>query len=245
MSGTKAYVGDGQYGLKIVDVANPRAPSLLGSYSSADLGTIRNVGVSGSLVVVSDGRTVLLLDASAPASPSLVGTYYPANFAFSLAVDSGKAYLACGNAGLIILSVSAEWIHPGRQLRLYLLGQWRRCVGQHGLYRSPHRSLEYPRRFKPGHPIGYPNRPRGQGPILDLAAAGNNVTLVSATNRLAVTMDVSVPLNPVQTTALGPLTRVLRLTATPTMVLTAEDEVGLAIFSSQHPSEPVRAALGG
>ena len=43
------------------------------------------------------------------------------------------------------------------------------------------------------------------------------------------------PLNPVQTAALGPLTRVLRLAATPTLVVSAEDEVGLAIFSSQIP----------
>ena len=52
------------------------------------------------------------------------------------------------------------------------------------------------------------------------------------------------PLNPVQANALGPLTSVLRLTATPTMVLTAEDEVGLAIFSSQLPLY-LYAMLGG
>ena len=234
VSGATAYVGDGQYGLKIVDVANPRAPSLLGAYSSAGLGTIRNVGVSGSLVVVSDGRTVLLLDASTPASPSLAGTYNPTNFALSLAVDNGKVYLACGNAGLIILSVAPGGFTP---------------VGSYVSTWSVSRVAAAGSTVYLAHPAGAwsildvsnPATPSViksstvQGPILDLAAGGNNITLACASNSLAVTLDVSVPLNPVQTAALGPLTRVLRLAATPTLVVSAEDEVGLAIFSSQIP----------
>jgi hypothetical protein len=174
------------------------------------------------------------LDASTPASPSLVGTYYSTNFAFSLAVDSGKAYLACGNAGLIILSVAPSgFTQVGSYVSTYSVSGVA-ASGNTVYIAHPTEAWSILDVSNPAS-ASVVQTFRGQGPILDVAAAGNSVTLVGAANRLAVSMDASVPLNPVQANALGPLMSVLRLAATPTMVLTAEDEVGLAIFSSQFP----------
>ena len=235
VSGTTAYVGDGQYGLKIVNVADPLAPSLLGMYASTNLGTIRNVGASGSFVVVSDGRTILLLDASTPASPSLGGTFTTTNFVFSLAVDSAKAYLACGSGGFLILNVA-----PGA---FTVLGSYSYItIPATGISVVSNTAyVAYGTKFWRIYDVSNPAFPMyqksfaAQGPVLDLAATGTNLTLITATNSMALTMDVSVPLTPVQTQTLGPLARTLRLAAIPGMVLTAEDDVGLAIFSSRIP----------
>ena len=235
VSGTTAYVGDGQYGLKIVNVADPLAPSLLGAYSSTNLGTIRNVGASGSLVVISDGRTVSLVDASNPASPVLGGTYASTNFIFSLAVDNAKAYLACGSSGFQILNMAPGAFNVlGGYSSISLPVTGISVVSNTAYIAYGTKAWRIFDVSNPGNPLVMKTF-MTQGPILDLAAAGTNLTLISPTNSMALTMDLSVPLTPVQTPSLGPLARVLHLSASPTMVMTAEDEVGLAIFSTKVP----------
>jgi hypothetical protein len=73
------------------------------------------------------------------------------------------------------------------------------------------------------------NASTSQGPVSALAAAGSLVTLFTASNS-AVTMDASTPLTPVPKSAFGALVGALRLAATPSLVLTAEDEAGLAVL---------------
>jgi hypothetical protein len=230
VSGTTAYVGDGQYGLKIVSVANPLAPVLLGSYTSTNLGSIRNVGASGSLVVVSDGHTLLLVDASTPASPSLVGTYSSTNFVFSVAVDSGKAYLAAGAGGFIILNAA-----PGA---FSVLGSALTSFPATGVSASGTTAyVGYGTRLWRIYDVSNPAFPAiiksssAQGPVLDIAAAGTNVALVTATN-MAVFMDAGVPLTPVQMRSVGPVVRAVRVAATPSLALVAEDDAGLTVFAN-------------
>lgn len=228
VSGATAYVGDGQYGLKVVNVANPAAPVLLGSYTNASLGSIRNVAVSGSLVVISDGRTLLLLDVSAPASPALVGTYSSTNFVFDLAAANDKAYLAAGS-GLVILNMVPA--------AFSVLGTYNNSFPATGISVSGTTVyVAYGTRLWRIYDVSNPAFPAiiksssAQGPILDLAVSGTNVTLVTATNTAAV-MDVSAPLTPVQTRSFGPLIRAVRLAATPNLALVAEDEAGLTVFA--------------
>lgn len=230
LSGTTAYVGDGQYGLKIVNVADPLSPTLLGSYANTNLGSIRNVAVSGSLVVVSDGLTVFLLDASAPASPSLVGSYSCTNFAFSLCVANAKAYLACGSSGVSILGVSGGGLTP--------LGSYSGGAPSLATDIAVSGTTAYVAYAGVGWAILDVSNPAApvlvnasisQGPVSALAAAGSLVTLFTASNS-AVTMDASTPLMPVEKSAFGSLVGALRLAATPSLALTAEDEAGLAVL---------------
>lgn len=230
LSGTTAYVGDGQYGLKIVNVANPAAPVLLGSYTNATLGNIRNVGASGSLVVISDGRTVLLVDASVPATPSLAGTYNSTNFVFALAVSGGKAYLAAGASGFIILNLAPSGFTP--------LSTYYNTFPATGVSVSGTTAyVAYGTRLWRIYDVSNPAVPAvvksvtGQGPVLDLAVSGTNVTLVTSTNVAAV-VNVSAPLTPVQTRSFGPVVRAVRLAATSNLALVAEDESGLSIFAN-------------
>ena len=232
VSGTTAYVGDGQYGLKIVDVSNPAAPALLGTFASTNLASIRNVAVSGSQVVVSDGRTVMLLDASSPASPALLGSYATPAFAFSLCVANSKAYLACGTGGIIILNVA-----PGG---LSLLGSYTDYAQYLATGIAVSGTTAYASYIGLGWvtlDVSNPASPAlvhlssAQGPVSTLAAAGTLVTVFSASNS-AVTVDASAPLAPVARNAFGPLVQAFRLAATPSLILTAEDEAGLAILST-------------
>ena len=236
VSGPTAYVGDGQYGLKIVDVANPLSPTLLGSYANPNLGSIRNVAVSGSSVVVSDGRTVLLLNVSAPASPSLIGSYSYTNFAFSLCVANSKAYLACGSSGVSILGISGGGLTP--------LGSYSGAAPSLATDIAVSGTTAYVAYSgvgwaildvsNPASPV-LVNASTSQGPVSALAAAGSLVTLFTASNS-AVTMDASTPLTPVQKSAFGSLVGALRLAATPSLVLTAEDEAGVAVLRTAAPN---------
>ena len=229
VSGTRAYVGDGQYGLKIVEAANPSAPVLLGAYSRTSLGTIRDVGVSGSLVVVSDGRTILLLNASRPSFPVLVGSYQAPAFAYSLAVANSKAYLACGNAGLVILNMSTRSFTPAATLKLPSFTSGVSVSGTSAYVAGPASGWWQVDVSNPSSPI-IAQSSSAQGPIFDLAVSGTNITLLSVTNT-AITMSPSSPLTPVPAQYFGPLARAVRLAASPAWALIAEDEAGLSLFA--------------
>jgi hypothetical protein len=229
VSGSVAYVGDGQYGLKIIEISNPTAPALLGTYASADLGYIRNVGVSGSYVVVSDGRRICLLNASTPAAPTLVNSYDAPAFAFALTVAGGRAYLACGDAGLIILdagagglSLAGSYDTPGQATCVSVLGTSAYVAdGPSGWLILDVSNPAAPSLI---------NASAAQGPVFGVAASGALATLGGANT--AVTMDVTVPLTPVARNTFGPLVRAMRLSAEGLLAVTAEDEAGLAILSN-------------
>ena len=232
VSGTTAYVGDGQYGLKIVDVSTPQAPALLGIYANTNLASIRNVGVSGSLVVLSDGRTALLVDVSNPASPTLVGAYATPAFAFSLRVANNKAYLACGSSGIVILNVSSGGIS--------LLGTY----AGNSPYLATDIAISGTTAYATYAGLGWaildvsiPSAPSlvklstAQGSASTIAAVGSLVTLFGGSSS-AVTVDASTPLTPVQKSTFGPLVSALRLAATSSLLVSAEDEAGLAILNT-------------
>jgi len=105
VSGTVAYVADGDYGLRIFDISTPSAPVLLGSYDTPDYAY--GVTVGGSLAYVADGSSGLqIIDVSNPSAPTLVGTYDTPGSARGLVVVGSLVYLVDGSAGLQIIDVS-------------------------------------------------------------------------------------------------------------------------------------------
>ncbi|HYG34696.1 MAG TPA: hypothetical protein VEC99_07930, partial [Clostridia bacterium] len=230
VAGSVAYVGDGQYGLKILDVANPSVPVLKGTYVNTNLNSIRNVGATGSLVLVSDGRNVLLLNTATPSNPTLVGTYTPPGFALSMVVAEGKAYLACGNAGLVILNIAESG--------LSFLGRYASPHYTSGVAISGNRTyLAHPEQgweivdvSNPASPVTV-KEATAQGPVHALAASGGTVTLATSSHS-AVAVDASVPLTPVPVRTFGPIVQAMRVAASSTAAITAEDEAGLALFAN-------------
>lgn len=228
--GATAYVGDGQYGLKVVNVADPGMPTLLGSYSSPDLGFIRNVTAAGTLVLLSDGRRVELVDASDPAHPVRRASYNPPAFAFSMTVSGSRAYLACGEAGVVVLQIAPAALTqvgafdtPGLATGVAVSGTLAHVAdGAQGWL-----VLDVSNPAAPV-PLG---PPAIGGPVVDVAVSGVLATLANGAN-VAVQVDASTPLTPVTRKVFSGLVRALRMAASGEQTFVAEDEAGLAILDS-------------
>jgi hypothetical protein len=226
LGGSVAVVGDGQFGLKVVSVTNAAAPLLLGSWGGTNLASLRNVGLSGTQAIASDGRTVGLFEVSNASNPTLVATYAAPAFVFDLAVAGNRAYLACGNAGMVVLEIGAS--------SLTLVGSYDSPGFATGV------SVSGPTAYLADGPAGWsildvtgatPTLVRAsatEGPVADIAVAGVLATLGNGLN-LAAGMDVSTPLAPVPKQSFNALVRALSLTASGGLVFAAEDEAGLAI----------------
>jgi hypothetical protein len=105
MSGDYAYVADGYNGLAIVDVSNPAAPFLTGSYDN--LGGAGGVIVSGKYAYIAHSwNGLVIMDISNKAAPVLAGSYDTAGWAEDIAVSGDHAYVADGWNGLVIVDIS-------------------------------------------------------------------------------------------------------------------------------------------
>lgn len=104
LSGNYVYLAGDSAGLQILDVSNPSAPSLVGSYDTT--GTARGVDIVGSYAYVADGSAGLqVINISNPRSPVRVGGYYPCGNPTAIDVANGYAYLAAGTGGLRVINV--------------------------------------------------------------------------------------------------------------------------------------------
>jgi hypothetical protein len=95
-------------GLHIVDVMNPAAPVLLGSYGSVGMWDVQIVGTSAYLAAGADGLHII--DVSNPSSPTLIGHYVPEESVSAVQVMGDYAYLAGGrdgySQGLLVVDIS-------------------------------------------------------------------------------------------------------------------------------------------
>ena len=94
MVGNYAYVADSVLnGLVIVDVSNPAAPTLKGSYDTT--GYSYGVAVEGNYAYVADGDNgLLIVDVSNPAAPTLKGSYDTAGYSYGS--GGGGKLCICG-----------------------------------------------------------------------------------------------------------------------------------------------------
>ncbi|MCY2987934.1 MAG: leucine-rich repeat domain-containing protein, partial [Planctomycetota bacterium] len=91
-------------GLAILDVSNPAAPALRGTYSTD---TAFGVQVVGTLAYVADGYNgLLVIDVCNPVAPVLQGTYNTPGSAQGVQVVGTLAYVADGSSGLQVIDVS-------------------------------------------------------------------------------------------------------------------------------------------
>ena len=103
--GDYAYIARGGPGLRIIDVSNPAAPSLIGSCDTP--GTAEDVYVTGGYAYVAVGTKGLnVVDVSDPASPTIVGERNTPGYASAVHVDGAYAYVADEQSGLQIIDVA-------------------------------------------------------------------------------------------------------------------------------------------
>ncbi|MCH8070283.1 MAG: family 43 glycosylhydrolase, partial [Candidatus Marinimicrobia bacterium] len=113
-----AYCAGGNYGLVIVDVSNPNAPSGISfccdsvtkpRYPTGTYDWGRGVEVSGNYAYLSDNHAGLrIVDISDPAAPTEVGSYYISNGGelWKIKVIGDTLYVPYDKSGLIILDVN-------------------------------------------------------------------------------------------------------------------------------------------
>jgi hypothetical protein len=106
VSGTLAYIADGDLGgLRIINIANPTAPTEVGFYDTP--GEARDVAVAGRYAYVADGGDGLrVIDVSNPNAPIETGFYNPSHEDFEgVAVSGTYAYIATYNSGLYVINI--------------------------------------------------------------------------------------------------------------------------------------------
>ncbi|OQB26818.1 MAG: LVIVD repeat protein [Chloroflexi bacterium ADurb.Bin180] len=102
LAGHHAYVADGGGGLRIIDIANPAAPTAVGFYDTP--GWAYGVALAGHYAYVADYDGGLrIIDIGNPAAPTEVGFYDTPGWALGVALAGHYAYVADGDGGLVIL----------------------------------------------------------------------------------------------------------------------------------------------
>jgi hypothetical protein len=103
--GTRAYMADGDAGLRIIDIVDPAAPVHVGTFAAP--GSVRGVQVVGNLAYLANVAAGLqVVDVSNPGAPVLVGTNGTPNGASAVHVVDGIAYVVDFYAGLQVISVT-------------------------------------------------------------------------------------------------------------------------------------------
>lgn len=223
----RLFVGHGLADITIFDITDPAAPVPAGSYAASGLSHIRRIAVAGDRAAVTDGHAIHLLSLANPASPVLLATHVPGGFVFDLAAIPGELYAACGGSGLKALrmdalSEDATVVTPGPATGVAVASN--RLTVACG-------------------PAGWQmlNIDNAANPVLVKATAGRATYAAAAGGRLvyladgartALVANVSAPLTPVVSAAFGNLTLALRVRAVSGLLLTAEDESGLAILNA-------------
>ena len=104
ISGQLAYIANGSDGLQIINISDPAAPSLLGSFQTE--GYAGSIAVSDTLALLADGINVYVLDVSDSRSPLLIDTWASQGHPFDVEINSHYGYVANGGRGLLVLDLS-------------------------------------------------------------------------------------------------------------------------------------------
>ncbi len=111
ISGNYAYVACGASGIKVINISNPAAPVIVGTYDSP--GWAQSLTISGSYAYLADSSQGLrIVNISDPAAPFSVGFVDTPSTAKDVAVVGTIAYVA-DNTSLQIVDVSnvaAPWV---------------------------------------------------------------------------------------------------------------------------------------
>lgn len=104
VTGNVAYIADGGSGVQVVDITDPSAQLLLGSYDTA--GDARDVAIRGDHACVADGAAgLIILDVTDPANPVLAGSLDTPGTAEGVAVAGNLVFIADGDEGLRIVDI--------------------------------------------------------------------------------------------------------------------------------------------
>lgn len=108
-SGHTVFTVNRQHGVWSIDVSDPTAPVLVwppGEDSvRAREGDFGSIAANGDLVFVMQSRELVVLDESDPRAPREIGSLQLAGFPLSVTAGDGRAYVAAGGAGVMVVEI--------------------------------------------------------------------------------------------------------------------------------------------
>ena len=227
ISGGFAYVAEALGGLKIYNVTNPASPVLVGTDPSTGLATIRRMALSGSRLAMTDGHQINLLNVANPALPVLLATNVPAGYVFDLAADDTHIFAACGGSGLKILD-NATLATAGT---FSTAPEPVVAISVNGIYAYAGNGLSTVRTLVISNAAAPTAIQTTTGPGFSIASSGYLTTIIDGHNQGRV-LNMTDPLTPVTRMSLPHLSLGLRVRGKGALILTAEDEAGLALFNA-------------
>lgn len=98
-------------GFRVLDVANPRAPQVIGSFGTVDMGQALAVHGSTAFIATLNPYTYVValrsVDMSDPTNPRQLGVlYHPTGYPQSMTIDGSMAFIAAGTEGVLIVDIS-------------------------------------------------------------------------------------------------------------------------------------------
>ncbi len=103
ISGSLAYIANGENGLLIIDVSDPAQLSVKGTCNTP--GLARNLFISGGYAYIADGESGLqIIDITQPENPVIVGSYD--TVANGLFISNSLAYISSSHNRLLIMDVT-------------------------------------------------------------------------------------------------------------------------------------------
>lgn len=94
-----------QFAVHIIDVSTPEEPELVKTYVHSTQYFAYKISASNDLLFLVVNDILRIIDVSTPSSPFEVG-FYSSHTVYSIFVDGNRAYIACGDAGLVILDIT-------------------------------------------------------------------------------------------------------------------------------------------
>jgi len=244
ISGTYAYVAAGTAGLQVMDLSDPLAPALIGTWDSP--GFAEGLAVSGGTVYLADGPYGLrVVDVTNPGAPVEIAHVFDMNYAYAVAVSGRHAYIAAGGAGLLMADISnpaypvelGAYDTPGNARGLAVLN--------HRAYVADERhGLQIINVTDPLNP-SLVGSLQTYGWVFDVAVSGGTAYLAAAFGGLRV-LNVLDPAHPLE---IGSLTweqsNAVGLTLADGSIYLTDRKNGLRVISSADPTHPLQTGLLG
>ncbi len=99
-----AFLADGEPGLKVYDVSDPRSPGLQESFNTYNA---YGIDIDGAYAYIADSwHGLKIIDVSIPTNVYLIGEIATNDWAYNVTVVENFAYIADGEAGLTVVDVS-------------------------------------------------------------------------------------------------------------------------------------------
>jgi len=102
ISGDYAYLAIPYFGMQIVDISNPRVPTVIASFEEV---TARGIEIVGKYAYLSGKVGLKILDISIPTAPTLIGTF-DSYAAYEVSIHEMNAFLADSKEGFKVIDIS-------------------------------------------------------------------------------------------------------------------------------------------